>query len=409
MMRQLRSVGLGLRRKALLGACLLAALGVAIPGFVAMLGVATAPVTDAAQGNPVVVENQQPGTSAWDIVSGNGLIATDAGAQIKGYASAASVNKGESIAFKVSVSPAQTFTIDVYRIGWYGGLGGRLMHHAGPMNGTTQATCPRNSTTGLIECSWTDSYVLSTQTTWTSGIYLAVLKNAANYQNYIIFTVRDDFRVAPLMYQQAVTTYQAYNNWPNDNTNGKSLYDFNSYGSATVGGTKGAVKVSFDRPYLDNGSGGDFFTWEINFIRWMEKNGYDITYSTNIETHTDAARILNYRGFISSGHDEYWSKTMYDGITTARNAGVNLGFFGANDIYTQIRFESSSTGVPNRIIVCYRDAAIDPNTDATLETVNWRDAPLNRPEQKLLGTQFLSQVEWSNGFFKNYIVSNSSH
>src|SRR6187455_3180079 len=135
-MRQPRHVGL--RLKAWLGACLVAA-----------LGVTTAPATVAAQGNPIVVENQQAGTNAWDILNTNGLIATDSGGQIKGYASAPSVNKGESIAFKVSVKPAQTFTIDVYRIGWYGGLGGRLMQHIGPLSGTTQATCPTNATTGL--------------------------------------------------------------------------------------------------------------------------------------------------------------------------------------------------------------------------------------------------------------------
>src|SRR5436190_8433850 len=403
-MRQLRHVGLN--RKAWLGAGLVAIVGVAIASLVAALGVATAPATVAAQGNPIVVENQQPGSNAWDT---SGLIATDAGGQIKGYASAPSVNKGQNIAFKVSVKPAQTFTIDVYRIGWYGGLGGRLMQHVGPLNGTTQATCPRNATTGLIECTWSDSYVLATQATWTSGIYLAVLKNAAQYQNYIIFTVRDDSRVAPLLYQQPVTTYQAYNDYPNDNLNGKSLYDFNSYGPSTIGGTKGAVKVSFDRPYMDNGTGGDFFSWEINFIRWMERSGYDVSYTTNTETHTNGSRILNYRGFISSGHDEYWSKPMYDAAVAARDAGINLAFFGANSVYTQIRFEPSSTGVPNRIMVCYRDAAIDPNTDPTLETVNWRDAPLNRPEQTLVGVQYISGVGWSNGFFGNYAVQNSTH
>src|SRR5436190_1528347 len=403
-MRQLRHVGLN--RKAWLGAGLVAIVGVAIASLVAALGVATAPATVAAQGNPIVVENQQPGSNAWDT---SGLIATDAGGQIKGYASAPSVNKGQNIAFKVSVKPAQTFTIDVYRIGWYGGLGGRLMQHVGPLNGTTQATCPRNATTGLIECTWSDSYVLATQATWTSGIYLAVLKNAAQYQNYIIFTVRDDSRVAPLLYQQPVTTYQAYNDYPNDNLNGKSLYDFNSYGPTTIGGTKGAVKVSFDRPYMDNGTGGDFFSWEINFIRWMERSGYDVSYTTNTETHTNGSRILNYRGFISSGHDEYWSKPMYDAAVAARDAGINLAFFGANSVYTQIRFEPSSTGVPNRIMVCYRDAAIDPNTDPTLETVNWRDAPLNRPEQTLVGVQYISGVGWSNGFFGNYAVQNSTH
>src|SRR5215813_10993938 len=68
--------------------------------------------------NPIVVENQQPGTSQWSLTRE----ADDATGQIKGYASATSINKGESITFYITVSPAQTYSIDIYRIGWYQGL-----------------------------------------------------------------------------------------------------------------------------------------------------------------------------------------------------------------------------------------------------------------------------------------------
>ena len=71
--------------------------------------------------NAIVIENQQPGTTQWR--ANFGSTASDAGGQIKGYASATSVNKGENITFYVSVNPAQTYTIDVYRMGWYQGLG----------------------------------------------------------------------------------------------------------------------------------------------------------------------------------------------------------------------------------------------------------------------------------------------
>ena len=125
-----RSLHVGLDRIVWLGICL-----------AALLGTTLVPATASAQGNPIVVENMQPGSNAWDILNGSGPIATDSGGQIKGYASATSVNKGQNITFRVSVKPAQTFTIDVYRVGWYGGLGGRLMQHIGPLNGTTQTTC----------------------------------------------------------------------------------------------------------------------------------------------------------------------------------------------------------------------------------------------------------------------------
>jgi uncharacterized membrane protein len=386
---------------------------VKVVGLCAAFGLGLPAATVQAQSNPIVVENQQPGTDQWRITWGHA--GNDVAGQIKGYASATSVNKGESLTFQVSVNPVQTYTIDVYRIGWCQGLGGRLMQHIGPLTGAPQAPCPTDSTTGMTECQWMPSYVLATQTSWTSGIYLALLTNAAGYQNYIVFAVRDDSRTAALLYKQPVTTYQAYNDYPYDTATGKSLYDFNSYGANTVAGTKRAVKVSFDRPYLGDGDGADwghFFLFaEVNFIRWMEMSGYDVTYATDVDVHANGRVLLNYRGMLSVGHDEYWSKQIYDAVVAARDAGVNLAFLGANPVGWQARYEASSSGVPNRVVVCYRDAALDPVADPSLKTVNWRVAPLNRPEQTLVGVQYTNMVLWRSQYqgYAPHVVMNSGN
>ena len=370
------------------------------------------PLGALAQSNPIVDENNQPGSADWQIPWG--FAANDTDGQIKGYASATSVNKGQNITFYVTANPAQTYTIDVYRMGWYQGLGGRLMQHIGPLDGIQQPTCPTDGTTGMIECHWAASYTLATQATWTSGIYLALLTNSQMYQNYIIFCLRDDNRVAPLLYQQSVATFQAYNNYPDDNSTGKSLYEFNSKGAITISGSTNAVKVSFDRPYEGDGTastyGQSFFTHEYPTLRWMEMSGYDVTYSTDIDTHLNGSSLLNYRGVLSMGHDEYWSKPMYDAFVAARDAEVNLAFFGANANTTQVRFESSSSGVPNRVVVCYRDANLDPVTDQSLKTVAWRSMVLNRPEQTLIGVQYTGRPPWDplTGW-ATYVVTNSSN
>src|SRR5438034_2695192 len=168
---------------------------------------------------------------------------------------------------------------------------------------------------------------------------------------------------------RSVNTYQAYNSW-----GGRSLYS-----------SPRAYKVSFDRPYQDDGTGDFLFLGENNFVRWMEKSGYDVTYSTTVDTHTNGGLLLNYRGLLAAGHNEYWSRPMYDAAVAARDAGVNLAFLGANPVYWQVRFEPSSSGLPNRVMVCYKDATLDPITDTSLKTVNWRDPLLNRPEQTLVG------------------------
>ena len=171
-----------------------------------------------------------------------------------------------------------------------------------------------------------------------------------------------------------------------------------------------AVQVSFDRPYryawfrnrASNGAG-DFFRAEINMVRWLEKDGRDVTYSTNIDTHRDANALLRHKAFLSIGHDEYWSWPMRANVERARDSGVSLGFFSSNSAYWQIRLADSTTQPqqPNRIIVAHKATAlsgpaesVDPfaqDTDTTndrLITTRWRDAPVNRPEEMLIGVQY---------------------
>jgi hypothetical protein len=341
-----------------------------------------------------------PGSPDWQ----TDVLSDDVTGQIKGYATATSVNQGNSIGLRISVNPPQQYTIDVYRMGWYCGDGGRLMQHIGPLSGTTQPNCPMDAQTGMIECQWALSYTLAVPTTWTTGIYLAKLTNANGYSNYIVFTVRDDGRLADLLYQQPVLTYQAYNPYP-DGNGGKSLYEFNSSEALTGLGTQRAVKVSFDRPYDGDGSGNFAFElyWERYFVTWIESMGYDVSYTTDIDTHVNGARPLSFKGFLSVGHNEYWSKQMYDAIQAARDAGVNLAFFGADPIYWQVRLESSG-GVPNRRIACYKDATLDPTADTLLTTILWRD--LGRPEQAVVGVQYTTDGDYYSN--QPLIIKNSS-
>jgi hypothetical protein len=136
--------------------------------------------------NAVQLENQKPGTSAWQIGLYPYVNSNDTDQWIRGYASATSINKGEQITFNITVNPYSWKTtvpvpyyIDVYRVGWYGGLGGRLMKHLGPFNGVqqpggtslggvTSPGCPYDTETGMIACQWTGdglgngSYTLDT-------------------------------------------------------------------------------------------------------------------------------------------------------------------------------------------------------------------------------------------------------
>ncbi|HTE66971.1 MAG TPA: N,N-dimethylformamidase beta subunit family domain-containing protein, partial [Candidatus Binatia bacterium] len=353
----------------------------------------------AAADNPILAENQQPGTSSW---FSQGPSGDDATGQIKGYWSATSVKQNENITLFVTVNPAQTFTIDIYRLGWYQGSGGRQRLHAGPLQGETQAACVPDPTTGLIACDWTPSYTLTVPGDWVSGVYLALLKNAAGFQNYTVFVVRDD-RPAAFLYHQNIATDQAYNNYPNDGRTGKSLYTYNSFGANTVSGETRAVKVSFDRPYADHGVAQ---IDQIEFIRWIERSGYDVTYSTDLDTHANGQALRNHKAVLYVGHGEYWSKQIFDALEGARDAGVGLAFFAADTGSVQVRFEPSASGTANRVMVCYKDAALDPVFGPTT-TVAFRQPPVNRAEQSLRGVLTSAMIQGQDNV--GYVVTHSSH
>ncbi len=319
--------------------------------------------------------------------------------EIDGYASATSVGRGETIRFYVhTVDP--TYKMSIYRIGWYGGIGGRLMQPEITKPGVKQSTCPVvDASSLLVECSWAVSNTLTVPrkttdpTDWASGNYLVKLTGSSGKQSYIHFVVRDDTRPADLMMQAAVTTYQAYNSWgqeplvagTNPTYGGKSLYPgISSYGVA-------ARKVSFNRPYANSYASlgaGQFFAWEIRMLRFLEREGYDVVYSTNLDTHVNGTQIKQHKSFLSVGHDEYWSKAMRNAVEAARDAKVNLGFFGANAAYWQVRFEPSGTGEANRTLVGYKNLTLDPEPVLAEKTVKFRDIQINRPEAALIGVMF---------------------
>src|SRR5262249_47364951 len=155
----------------------------------------------------------------------------------------------------------------------------------------------------------------------------------------IYFVVRDDLKRSDLLFQTSVTTYQAYNNWS----------DFSLYTEPQ------ASQVSFDRPYSRGNGSGDFLFWEYSLMRFLEREGYDVTYTTNLDTHLRGDLLKDHKAFLSVGHDEYWTWEMRNNVEAARDAGVHLGFFGANICYWQIRLEASGcTGDANRVIVGYK-------------------------------------------------------
>ncbi|HWP28006.1 MAG TPA: N,N-dimethylformamidase beta subunit family domain-containing protein, partial [Chloroflexota bacterium] len=289
------------------------------------------------------------------------------------------------------------FDLEVYRMGWYGGAGARLLLTVQALPGLNQPVPTPQPDTGLLAATWQPAYTLQPAPDWVSGVYLVKLIASDGSVGYLLFVLRDDSSPAPLLYQVPLTTYQAYNKW-----GGKSLYDYQSPGGR-------AFKVSFDRPY-DNWSGaGLFFEGDYNMIRWLEAQGYPLSYATSLELHANPTLLAGRKAFLSVWHDEYWSQPMRAQLEAARERGVHLAFFNANNLYWQVRFEPNAQGVPDRVLVCYKDAALDPLSASQPErtTVLWRDPPVNRPENALLGVMFESLFDYGQSY--PWVVSNAAH
>jgi hypothetical protein len=160
----------------------------------------------------IAEENALPGTNEWQITR------PETNHEIEGYASLTSVARGGQISLFVN-STDPSYTLEVFRMGWYGGLGARRVTAAVTLPGVIQPAPHVDAATGLIECAWTSPYVLTTIDTndpsgWVSGVYLVKLTGkSSGLQSYIIFVVRDDTRSSELLFQASVTTYQAYNGW----------------------------------------------------------------------------------------------------------------------------------------------------------------------------------------------------
>jgi hypothetical protein len=317
-------------------------------------------------------ENAKPGTTAWNVTNGGKP------GDLEGYASVVSAQRGDTVTLYVSTT-APTVHVEAYRMGWYKGLGGRLIWHSSEMPGKKQAAPTFTPGINMTEARWDPSLKVSIDSQYPPGVYMFKLVGSNGIQQLVPLTVRDDTSTATYVVQNSVTSWQAYNDWA-----GYSLY----VGPNGAYATRARV-VSFDRPYARGDGQADFLGLEFPLIMMMEQLGLDVTYITDVDTHVRPQLLLNHKMWFSLGHDEYWSKEMRDGVEGARDKGVNLAFLGANAAFRQIRFEPSAIG-PNRHQVCYKSAPEDPihATNPVLTTVNWREAPVSRPESEMIGQQY---------------------
>lgn len=323
----------------------------------------------------IIAENARPGTDGWR------LQGRQRHGDIEGFFDAVSAVQGQTVHLFVSTK-APTFHAEAYRMGYYQGHEARLVWRSAEVAGAHQQDATVTPQTNQVETRWRPSLTVSIDRSWPPGDYVVKLVGSGGEQQYAAITVRDDASTTAFVVQNSVTTWQAYNLW-----GGYDLYQGKN-GKGADFAHRSRV-VSFDRPYLIGDGSGDFLGSELPLVSFVESLGLDVTYWTDVDFHAHPQRLLQHRALLSLGHDEYWSKAMFDGALSARDHGVNFAFLGANAVFRHIRLAPSPLG-PYRREIDYKDAKQDPlygknNADVT---VDWREPPTRRPEGTLVGDMY---------------------
>ena len=346
--------------------------------------------------NTIEAENCRAGTAqaVWDI-SGVGDLS------IQGFTTDISYNLGATAQFKIN-STASAYTIDIYRLGYYGGLGARKVASVIPSATLPQAqpACILNTSFGLNGSGLADCGNWAVSASWpipgdaVSGVYLALLtRTDTGGRSHIVFIVRDNASHSDLLFQTSDITWQAYNYYGGGNVYGPNPPSFDA--------ASRSYKVSYNRPLLSRSTptNNSVFGSEYPMIRWLEANAYDVSYFSGVDSERFGTVIRQHKAFLSVGHDEYWSGNQRTSVESARAAGVHLAFFSGNEMFWKVRLENSidGTNTPYRTVTCYKEtlanAVIDPG-DPPSWSGTWRDTRFSppadggRPENALTGTLY---------------------
>jgi hypothetical protein len=329
----------------------------------------------ATEGAPpsIAAENRARGTSAWRLPGPAYELGGAAHGAIAGYVAEQAIAPGEAQSVYVSAPRAHTVTVRVYRMGWYGGLGGRLVLASAPLPARGQPPCAHRLRTGLTECRWHATLSFPIPSALASGVYIVKLRASTGAESDCMFVLRSR-RPPRLLVEIPTATYEAYNAWGGD-----SLYPGGSERVGLTGTTQG-VEVSYDRPYDSQTGAGQFFVRDVAMVRFLERYGYPVGYTTIESIDADPAQVLGPThpgpthpgpthplALIDVGHSEYWSQGHERAFERARDGGTSLLFISSDTMAWRVRFArataaSSQAGERDHRMVAYKElAARDPD------------------------------------------------
>jgi N,N-dimethylformamidase beta subunit-like, C-terminal len=322
----------------------------------------------------VAAENRNPGTSAWRLPGP----AADVGGlrigDVAGYVADQAIRPGQTQRIYVSAPGSSSVRVALFRIGWYGGAGGREVLVSRRLQLVPQPACTHRAATGLTECDWHPTITFAVPSALPSGVYIAKL-SAPTGQSDCLFVVLAS-HPQPLLAQLPTSTYEAYNAWGGD-----SLYPGGADRVGLTGTTQG-IEVSYDRPYDSVTGAGQFFARDVAMIWFLERYGYPVSYTTSESVDEDPGQVYGHRALIDFGHSEYWSQRQANAFAVARDAGTSLLFLGSDTLAWRVRYApasavASEAGQADHSMVSYKEhAALDPDHHAPTGPFPAGGAPL---------------------------------
>ena len=278
---------------------------------------------------------------------------------VTGYCWPQSAVAGDTVSLHLSSAGARPVSIEVARIGVertvvFEERGVPVDDHATPADAWAHG------------CGWPAASELTIDAGWRSGYYEVVLSidvDGKTRRSHAFFVVRPQPGPGqqPILLALGTNTWHAYNDF-----GGRNLYT-------------GATQVSLQRPmapgYLHKpdgagqrvtsmhppdrqsashyaflvlnhlspyGGSAGWPNWELPFVRWAEREGYEFDVVTNadLEDHPELLGPSSpCRLYLSIGHDEYWSAGMRDTVEGFIGRGGNAAFLSGNTAFWQVRHE----------------------------------------------------------------------
>ncbi len=355
------------------------------------------------QASWVIAENKLPGTRAWNIWW------TPKTGYIEAFANLTYASIGEQVKLYVS-STAPRYRVQAFRMGYYGGDGGRLVWTSPAETGHVQPACPVTPGINMVSCAnWAPSLSLRVTSVWLPGDYLLKLTGSGHEQSYVQLTIWLPSSHATYVIMNRSFTEEGWNAF-----GGYSYYQGEGPcppGSSSYPVCNRARVVSFDRPYDSGNGASDFLSNEYPLVRFCEQHGLDVTYATDVTISEHPSWLMQHKVLISLGHDESWSLSEREAAQTAEAHGVNIVFFGAASVLRHVRLQSSPLG-PDREVADYRDPTEDPLNGkvSPLEvTANtWGSPPTDWPESGFVGEMYAGYLEPGTPSFPFVVYDASS-